>query len=177
MTDAREYGKALFMLAKEEDIADIVKSDAECLRQLISDNPEYTKLLDTPAISKAERLNAIEESLSSLHVYLLNLVKMLAEKHSVYLLSSALDGYFSAYDEAYGIERVVAITAVEMTEGELERLKSNLEKQTGKTIIIKNTIDKSLLGGIKLRGMGIQLDSSLKTKLEQIEKSIRSAVV
>ena len=177
MTDAREYGRALYMLAEEENRCDEIRTDAEAVREILRDNPEYIKLLDTPALTKEERLLAIDESLASIDANLRNLIKILSEHHSVYMLPSALDGYFASYDEAHGIERVEAISAVPMLDEELERLKSKFEKETGKTIIIKNTTDPSLLGGMKLRGMGIQLDSSLKTKLETLERSIRSAVV
>ena len=177
MTDAREYGRALYMLAEEENRCDEIRTDAEVVKELLRDNPEYVKLLDTPALTKEERLAAIDESLASVDANLRNLIKILSERHSVYLLHSALDGYFASYDKAHGIERVEAISAVPMLEDEIEKLKRKLEKETGKTIIIKNTTDPSLLGGMKLRGMGIQLDSSLKTKLETLEHSIRSAVV
>ena len=59
----------------------------------------------------------------------------------------------------------------------LKRLKDKLERATGKRVTVKNTVDKSLLGGIKLRYMGRQLDGTLKTKLEGIEKNLKNTII
>jgi F-type H+-transporting ATPase subunit delta len=56
-------------------------------------------------------------------------------------------------------------------------MKEKLAKMTGKTIIIKNTVDKSILGGVKLRYSGIQLDGSVKTRLDTFEKSLKNTVI
>ena len=46
MTDAREYGRALYMLAEEENRCDEIRTDAEAVREILRDNPESIKLLD-----------------------------------------------------------------------------------------------------------------------------------
>ena len=56
MTDAyngaKAYSDALFMLAEELGETEAVKQDMEALIALISENPTYTDLLDTPALNK-----------------------------------------------------------------------------------------------------------------------------
>jgi F-type H+-transporting ATPase subunit delta len=64
-----------------------------------------------------------------------------------------------------------------MTESQIAALTAKLTALTGKTVIIRNTTDPSILGGVKLRYMGVQLDGSLKTRLTALEKSLRSAIV
>ena len=81
MIDAKEYGKALFLLAEEEGIADTVRDDVLCVRELTLMHPEYLRLLDTPALTKAERLGSIDESMATVHAYLRSAIKMLSEKH------------------------------------------------------------------------------------------------
>ena len=56
MTGAKEYAKALFLLSEEEGESESVLSELEMLSELIKENSEYSKLLDTPALSKDERL-------------------------------------------------------------------------------------------------------------------------
>ena len=64
-----------------------------------------------------------------------------------------------------------------MTGKQVEAMKSKLGSITGKTIILKNTIDPSIIGGVKLRYSGIQLDSSIKTRLERFEHALKSVVL
>jgi exodeoxyribonuclease VII large subunit len=56
-------------------------------------------------------------------------------------------------------------------------LKEKLENMTGKAIVIKNTVDKTVLGGIKLRYLGRELDGTLKARLSSIEKSLKNTII
>ena len=108
---------------------------------------------------------------------LVNLIKILAERRLVYLVSKIRQAYMLAYDEHYNIERVDAISAIPLTSEQINKLQLKLEKVTGKQIVVTNTIDSSILGGMKLRYLGIQLDGSIKTKLDNFEKSLKDLVI
>ena len=176
-TVAAEYGRALFLLTEENGSTEKVRSECEELHSLLSSEPEYLKLLDTPALPKEERLGLIDRALSGYDKYLLNTVKLLTERHAAYLGPRVLSAYISEYEKARGIERVEAVSATPLTEEQTARLKEKLERITGKQIIIKNTCDPSILGGMKLRYMGIQLDGSVRSRLDAFEKSLRSVIV
>ena len=102
---------------------------------------------------------------------------ILCEKHSVRLFPAIADEYLALYNEARGIIEAEALSAVALDGVTLKRLKDKLERVTGKKVTVKNTVDKSLLGGIKLRYMGRQLDGTLKTKLEGIEKNLKNTII
>ena len=175
--DAKSYGDALFMLADELDQADEMKDDLSTLCKTISENPDYLKLLDTPALSREERVKLADEAFNGLNKNLVNLVKILIERRAAYLIFKIRDAYMSAYDISRGIERVEAITVLPLTDIQLSKLQNKLANITGKQIIIKNTIDSSILGGMKLRYLGIQIDGSVKTKLDNFEQSLKDIVI
>ena len=177
MIDAKEYGKALFLLAQEEGMADVVAEDLKTVKKLLRENPKYEKLLDTPALMKEEKLRLIDRAFSSLHESVLNLTKLLCEKHSVYQLSRVADAYAVLCDEARGIMRAEALTAVAMTEKQISALTARLSALTGKTVVIKNTVEPGILGGVVLRYEGKQLDGSLKARLESFEKNLKDIVL
>ena len=60
---AREYGRALFMLTEEVGSTERVREDARCITELLSSNPEYSKMLDTPALSKPESMSSLRNPL------------------------------------------------------------------------------------------------------------------
>jgi F-type H+-transporting ATPase subunit delta len=175
--DAKSYGDALFMLANELNQADEMKDDLSTLCKTISENPDYLKLLDTPALSREERVKLADEAFNGLNKNLVNLVKILIERRVAYLIFKIRDAYMSAYDISRGIERVEAITVLPLTDIQLSKLQNKLANITGKQIIIKNTIDSSILGGMKLRYLGIQIDGSVKTKLDNFEQSLKDIVI
>lgn len=177
MAFSNEYGKALFMLSEESGNTEKVLSDVKLANEAFSKNPEYVKLLDTPAITKAEKLTLIDEAFASLDESVKNLIKILCEKHSVFSFGEVAKTYFEAYDESRGIEHVEAVTAIAMTKTQLDAMKAKLAKITGKHIIIKNTVDPKILGGVKIRYSGIQLDGSIKTRLDKFEESLKNTVI
>ena len=52
MTGASEYGKALFMLSEEEGKTESALAEIKAVADILKKNPEYIKLLDTPALPK-----------------------------------------------------------------------------------------------------------------------------
>ncbi|MBQ3490630.1 MAG: ATP synthase F1 subunit delta [Clostridia bacterium] len=177
MISAQEYGKALFLLTEEDGTTKIVAEDLKIVQKLLRENPRYEKLLDTPALAKEEKLRLIDRAFSSLSENVLNLMKILCEKHSVYQFSKIADAYAVLYDESRGIERVEALTAVAMTQTQISALTSRLSFLTGKTVVVRNTVDPDILGGVILRYAGKQLDGSLRARLESFEKSLKDIVL
>lgn len=177
MINVQEYARALFMLTEELGTTDTVLVDSEIVDAVLAENPSLVKLLDTPALTGAEKHAVIDAAFSTLDVSLCNLIRILADKRGVYLLARVLRAYRALCDEARGIERVEAITALPLTDAQLARLKEKLEARTGKVIIITNTQDPSIIGGIKLRYMGVQLDGSLKTRLDGFERALKETII
>ena len=177
MTVANEYGRALFLLSEEEGNTELVKCDLSVALGAFVQNPEYAKMLDTPAIAKAEKTELADKAFSSLCESVCNLIKILSEHHCVSALPDVCKTFISLYNEKMGIEEVEAVTAVEMTEKQLSAMKEKLEKQTGKKIIIRNTVDASILGGVKLRYEGKQIDGSVKTRLDGFAQTLRDTVI
>ena len=56
---SKEYGEALFALAKECDAVDEYKEALDTVSSVLRENPEYIDFLDSPSIAKNERTNAV----------------------------------------------------------------------------------------------------------------------
>ena len=64
-----------------------------------------------------------------------------------------------------------------MSETLRKKLVAKLENVSGKSIILHEKQDKSILGGIVLRYGNTEIDSSVKSKLDKIKAQIDSAIV
>ena len=177
MTDAREYGNALFLISEEDGTTERTVVDVRCALELFRQNPDYQRLLDTPAVPKEERTSLIDKALTGLDQNLINLIKILAERHMAHAFPEAGRAYLEKYDTSRGILRAEAVTAVPLTDAQREKLAKNLSAKCGKRVTITNVIDPSILGGVKLRYGGTQLDDSVKTRLEAFEKSLANIVL
>ena len=177
MTEAKGYGGALFELAEESGRTEAILGDLKTAELACRENPKYKTLLDTPALSKEERLALIDEAFAGADEYLLNVIKMLCEKRAVHLFGEIVKDFCARYDEARGIERVEAVTAVAMTDGQKNAMASKLEAITGKTVVLTNKLDPSIIGGVVLRYSGVQLDGSIKTRLDEFRKNLSNIVM
>lgn len=177
MSAAVNYAEALFSLSEELGTSDKVLADLSVTAEILSTYPEYVKLMDTPAVSVPEKISLADTAFSSVEPTVSNVVKILAERHSVYLFHEIAREYTALYNNARGICNAEIISAVGLSDCQMQKLKEKLENMTGKTIVIKNTIDKTVLGGIKLRYLGRELDGTLKARLSSIEKSLKNTII
>lgn len=173
----KEYGKALFMLTEESGSTESALVDVMAAAAIFKENPAYAKLLDTPAITKSEKLALVGEAFSPIDESVVNLIKILCERHSTFAFGEVARTFSALYNESRGIEEVEAVSAVAMSEEQISRMTEKLSAMTGKKIILKNTVSPEILGGVKLRYSGIQLDGSVKTRLDKFEASLKNTVI
>ena len=174
---ANEYAKALFSLTEELGTTDKALEDLKLVDTVLSENPSYIKLTDTPALSVPEKLRLLDEAFDSIDESLKNLIKILCERHSVHLFPALAKRFLSLYNESRGIIPAEVISATKLSDSAMAKLKEKLEVKTKKTVVLTNTVDESIIGGVKLRYDGIQLDGSLRARLDAIEKSLKSTIV
>lgn len=172
-----EYGEALFLAALEADAADRIYAELEAVTEAVGQQPEYVRLLDTPALSRQVKHTLIDGAFGDFQILLRNLIKMLSDKSLFYGIAKVSAEYGRCYDEYRGIQRAEAVTARPMTEQQKEAMISRLKAMTGKNIVLTNTVDPDILGGVTVRYSGVQLDGSLRRKLEDFEKALKKTVI
>lgn len=170
---AQTYALSLFEVAEEEKKEELLLSQLEEVCALAQENPQFLQLLSSPMVSKAERASLVDEAFNGqVDLYLLNFLKILAEGGRIRNLPEIEKEYRELYYLRENIEEAVAITAVPMSSEQKEKLTAKLEKTTGKKILLKNQIDKSLIGGVVLKIGNRQMDDSVKSRLEGIRRQI-----
>lgn len=171
---AKEYSIALYDLATEEKAEETLLEQLKVTAWAIAENPAFVALLHTPNLQKAERVDMIGQVFGEkVHPYLLNFLKILTEKRQISLLPRCYEAYEALYFQRHGILTVTAVTAVPMKEEAKERLTAKLEKQTGKQIFLKNQIDPSCIGGVRLIYDGKQTDASVRNWMDQLQNSLQ----
>lgn len=175
---AQQFARAMFELSLEEGEREAVREELHLIEDVLKQNPEYGTLLDTPAITREEKLSLVENAFASLSsMSVKNLIKMLTERRECHLLPSIVRAFDAIYDEALGILRVEAITAQAMSEQQKNALTEKLAKKTHKTIVLTNTVNPEVLGGVLLRYGEVQLDGTLKSRLDTLAESIASVII
>lgn len=170
MTDiGRNYGLALYTLAKEEGLEETIAQQLTALADGFSREPDFIKLLHSHNLTKQERYDIIDTSFrETCHSYVVNFLKLLVEKGYVKHFSQCCEAYRDQYNLDHGILPVRAVTAAPLTGEQADRLTEKLSQLTGKTVQLTNRIDANCLGGIRLDYDGKQLDDTVAHRLERI---------
>lgn len=170
-----EYGLALYNLACEASCEKEIFEDFRSVNNVFSANPELLRLLSNPRLSANERADVIGKIFGGkINIYLLNMLKILAEKRRCDMIKKCWFEYRDRYCEANKILTVSAASAVEMSEEQKARLVNALAKKTGCEIILECRIDPSCIGGIRLEYGGKRFDASVKRKFASLKRSLQS---
>ena len=174
-TTSREYAEALFELAVQGNETKETSEGLETVISALLQTPDYRAMLASPAISKEERLNALDSAFrGKIPDILLAILRMMISRGHV----SALNGMARDYEElarGYRGESVAVVTsAVPLKEAETVALRAKLEKKLSKTVIMQFRVDPELIGGIRVEVDGRVIDGSIRNKLDEIKEVMNS---
>lgn len=172
-----DYSLALFELSQEQGTEEELLHEMQDVSSILTQMPEYVTMLDTPAISKEQRLTLVDEAFGSLNPIHLNFLKILCEKHAIKQYPACASAFSDLFGKANGILRAEAITAIPMTDPQKAALSQKLEAVTGKSVRLENTVNTSVLGGVTLRFGGIQLDGTLQSRLDELRRNLAASIV
>ena len=171
------YGDALFELALEQNELDSVAEQVDVLAQSFAENPELLKLLTHPKISKEEKISVIENIFKGrFSDDIVGFLVIITEKDRGAEIENILR-YFQAKVREYkkiGVARV--ISAIELSKEQKAQVEKKLLQQTSyESFEVDYSVDASLIGGMVIRIGDRVVDSSIRTKLDSMTKSLRKA--
>ena len=175
---ANQYAQALYALANDEGIAEIVMEQLETLDQAFSEEPDYLRLLSAPNLPRQERCAILDDAFrAKVHLYVLNFLKLLTEKGYIRHFPQCCKCYREQYRHERGIISVCAVTAVQMRPDQKQKLEEKLTKLTGKTVALQNRVDPRCLGGVRLDYDGKRVDGTVKNSLDRIGAMLKNTVL
>jgi F-type H+-transporting ATPase subunit delta len=144
------------------------------VRDLLA-NPEVSAVLTNPTIPLKLRTELISAAPHELDPEATNLARLLIESNRVEEVGAVVDVFDALADESAGRVRAMVTTAVELTDAERERVTRQLSERLGKEVTMQVTVDKRILGGLKLQYGDRLIDASVATKLQQLRRRLADA--
>ena len=172
------YGEALFSLAREEQLDKTLLEQLLVLLESFRQEPDFLRLLANRSIPGERRLAVLEESFRGrIHEYVLNFLKLLTEKGHIQSFSDCVSTYQTLYYEQQNILPVHAVTAVALSAEQQGRLTDKLAAMTGKSILLTETVDPAVLGGIRLEYAGQELEDTVRRRLDDLRSLLTNTVL
>lgn len=175
LTVDKTYGTALYDAAKDLDRVDSIQEEAEAILEIFKREKTFYSYLKNPAVSAAEKKGALKNVFSGrISQEMLNFLYVLEDKGRFGHYERIVKAYIKLRDEEEGKATGVAYSVVPLKQEQLEKLQEQASKLLSTNVVLRNEIDKSLIGGVKVLVNGRLIDASLKKRLEDLTAAIKS---
>ena len=173
-TIARPYAEAAFKLATERNElpvwGEMLKFAAAVMR-----DPAMQKAMDNPRLGAAEKesllLSVAGDRLNEMGR---NFFKTVIEADRIMLLPEIETMFAQLKDSAEGVAKAEIVSAIELTDAQVNELKVVLEKRFGKKIETTVSVDPSLIGGVRIVVGDQVVDGSIAGKLAAMAIQLKS---
>src|SRR3989339_748409 len=160
--NSRKYAKALFQLATETNQVKEIGDAFEKIKLLYE--KETINFFINPFIDEETKFDVIKSSFDSLPKILLNLLFILIERRELRILPDIESKYIIETLDSQNTISAEVISSIKLEIQILDKIKNRVAKITNKNILIKESIDKSILGGLIIKAGDLVIDGSVRGK-------------
>tara|TARA_B100001250_G_C19683700_1_gene737044 strand:- start:290 stop:823 length:534 start_codon:yes stop_codon:yes gene_type:complete len=172
-TASIRYAKALFQLASSNNSSEEVLKELKIVYSTIKQEEELFKMAINPTIKNNTKQSVFTKIFSryvgSVTMKFLNLV--IGKGRAPYLLD-----IIEKYEHIYNIDKKISVVEVISAEPIPEELKEKLKEKAsinGGEILLKEKIDKKLIGGFIIKRGDLQYDASIRKKINSAKRAFK----
>lgn len=174
---AGRYAIALFELAKEAKALDAVEADLAALRRMIGDSADLARLVRSPVFARDDQARAMAAILdkTGAHELTRKFIGLVARNRRLFALPDMAHAFSRLLAEARGEESALVLSARPLTRAQVTKLAERLSASLGKEVRLETEVDEDLIGGLVVQVGSRLIDTSLRTKLANIQLVMREA--
>lgn len=181
---SKTYGEALFQIAMDartdntagngSGAADDLFAQVQQVSAILQDNPDFDKLMLHPGIPKQEKVAAMEAVFKGrVSDALTGLMDVVIRKERYGDLQEIFGYFIDKVKAARGIGVAYITTAVELTDKQkADTVAKLLETTSYQSIESQFSVDESLIGGMVIRINDRVVDSSVRSKLDDLTRQL-----
>jgi F-type H+-transporting ATPase subunit delta len=171
------YATALFELAREEKSIDAVKADLDKFEAMLNESADLKRLVRSPVFSadaQAKALNALLDK-AGITGTSAKFLKVLTANRRLFAVADVIRAFRALVAKLKGEATADVIVAEQLSDRNLDALKTALKSVTGKDVALNVKVDPSIIGGLVVKLGSRMVDSSLRTKLNSIKHAMKEA--
>ncbi len=172
---AGRYATALFDLASAEKQVEGVASDLATIKMLMEESADLVRLVRSPLISRDKQEQAILAVLAKVGVSDLvrRFVGTVAKNRRLFALADMIDTFGRLHAAERGEVVAKVVSAKKLTVKQMDALTKELKSATGSDVAIEADVDESLIGGLTVKIGSRMVDSSIRTKLQNLKFAMK----
>ncbi len=172
---AGRYAAALFELAKEQKQLDQVERDVAAFLAMLEVSADLVRLVRSPVISAQAQARALEAILAKAGIsgFTGNFLKLIVRNRRLFAVADMLKAFQSLLARERGEVSADVASAHPLSPEQMQVLSDSLKTSIGKNVQIRTRVDPNLLGGLIVKVGSKMIDSSLRTKLNNLKVAMK----
>ncbi|WP_078543431.1 F0F1 ATP synthase subunit delta [Litchfieldia alkalitelluris] len=170
---AKRYALALFQLSQQQQTLDQTEAELRVVKQVFTSNKDFLAFLSSPKMTNETKKSVVKGAFASASTMVLNTLYLLIDRHRESVIADMVDQFIELANEERGLAEAKVYSVRPLTDVESASISSVFAKSIGKSALrIENIVDKSLIGGVKIRIGNRIYDGSVNGKLERLERDL-----
>ena len=171
------YSQALFELSDENNLINDIEQQASAILKLISTSMDFKVLTKDPTNKIEDQLKIINKISDQFNFneLLKKFLGFIISKRKFFYVEKILNDFLTICSNSRGEIHAELSSAKELNENEVKNIKNELSNTYGSNIKLNYKYDPSLIGGLIIKVGSTMIDTSIKNKLQQIEKKMIEA--
>jgi F-type H+-transporting ATPase subunit delta len=172
---AGRYAAALFEIAKDEKQLAQVESDVKTFQGMLDASEDLRRLVRSPVISAENQATALTALLRKAEISGLtaNFLRLIARNRRLFAAADMFKNFRALLARERGEVNADVASAHPLSAEQMNALKDALKAQVGKDVQINTRVDPNLLGGLVVKVGSRMIDSSLRTKLNNLKVAMK----
>lgn len=172
---ADRYATALYELAAADKLLDAVAADLQQIQGLIARSGDLRRLLHSPVASRDEQGRAVAAlaAKAGLNDLTRRFLGLLARNRRLAALGAVIEAYLGLLAAARGQTTADVVSARDLSDRQMADIRAALKKSVGGEVAVTARVDPALLGGLVVKVGSRMVDSSLRTKLQQLRLAMK----
>jgi F-type H+-transporting ATPase subunit delta len=172
---ARTYARALFEAAKDAGRIDEVRDQLATFVEAVDEVPELRSLIRNPELDSPTKAAALDAVLEGSDELIRNFVRVVTEKGRAAQLDEIAREYEALVAAEEQILSVELTTAYELSNDEAAAIVKQIEEASGQRVEAARTVDPDLIGGLVLKAGSLEVDSSVRGRLDRLRRDLAHA--
>jgi F-type H+-transporting ATPase subunit delta len=167
---AIRYATPIIELAEEKKVLEEVKADMESFAGLCRDDKQFALMLKSPIIPHLKKAEILKKIFTGkVNELTLEAFDLITRKSRESLLAGIADAYLHLYNVKKGLAEVSVTTSLKLDADQRKAFEGLAKRMTGKTPILKEKVDPSIVGGYLLSLGDTQLDQTVSGQLKDLK--------
>ena len=176
-SNKNSYSQALFELANESNSANDIENQVSSILVLVRNSEDIKEFIKDPTNKIEDQLkiiNAISDQFK-FNELLKKFLGFAVTKRKFFYIEKILNDFLFICSNSRGEIQAELSAAKNLNESEINKIKDELSSTFGSNIKLNHKHDPSLIGGLIIKVGSTMIDTSLKSKIQKIEKKMIEA--